>query len=54
MAEIFKSKYLEGKKIAEIAQLHHISENTVKTQLKRAKEKLRKVLIKSTLLNFLF
>lgn len=54
MAEIFHLKYMEGKKISEIAQIQEISENTVKTQLQRAKEKLRNILINSTLLNFLF
>lgn len=41
MAELFKQKYLFGRKIHEIAELNNISENTVKTQLKRAKEKMR-------------
>ena len=49
MAEIFKLKYLEGKKLREIAQINRITENTVKTQLQRAKYKLRKILIESTL-----
>jgi RNA polymerase sigma-70 factor (family 1) len=44
MAQIFKLKYLESKKQKEIAASLHISENTVKTQLSRAKEKLRKLL----------
>ena len=44
MAEVFKLKYMEGKKLREIAQMNQISENTVKTQLQRAKEKLRKML----------
>lgn len=43
MAEIVKLKYLESKKQKEIAASLHISENTVKTQLSRAKEKLRKL-----------
>jgi len=54
MAEIFKLKYLEGKKLREIAQINQITENTVKTQLQRAKDRLRKILIKTTLLNFYF
>lgn len=54
MANIFRLRYLEGKKIAEIANIHEITENTVKTHLKRAKEKLRKSLIKNTLIKFLF
>jgi len=54
MAEIFNLKYLEGKKISEIAQLNQITENTVKTQLQRAKYKLRKILIETTLVKFLF
>lgn len=48
MAEVFKLKYLEGKKLREIAQLNQISENTVKTQLQRAREKLRKMLFDRT------
>lgn len=54
MGDLFKQKYLFGRKIHEIAKLNHISENTVKTQLKRAKEKMRKLLIESTALKFLF
>lgn len=54
MAEIFKMKYIEGKKISEIAQINGISENTVKTQILRAKNKLRKKLIKTTTIKFLF
>ena len=54
MAEIFKLKFLNDKKIMEIAQMKHISKNTVKTQLQRAKEKIRKTLIESTLLRLLF
>ncbi len=54
MAAIIKLKYLEGKKLTEIAQINQISENTVKTQLQRAKEKLRKILIDSTSIYFLF
>lgn len=54
MADIFKLKYLNGKKIREIAQINHITENTVKTQLTRAKGKLRKILAESTSLNFFF
>jgi len=52
MAEIFKLKYLECKKIREIAELNQISENTVKTQLLRAKDKLRKILVESSNLKF--
>jgi RNA polymerase sigma-70 factor (ECF subfamily) len=44
MAQIFKLKYLESKKQKEISASLHISENTVKTQLSRAREKLRKLL----------
>jgi RNA polymerase sigma-70 factor (ECF subfamily) len=54
MAEIFKLKYIECKRIAEIAQLNKISENTVKTQLLRAKSKMRKVLLETTSIKFLF
>jgi RNA polymerase sigma-70 factor (ECF subfamily) len=52
MAELFKQKYLEGKKYHELANLHGISENTVKTQIQRAKEKLRHILLTSTSLKF--
>ena len=52
MASLFKQKYFEGKKYRELAELHNISENTVKTQLQRAKEKLRAVLLDSTSLKF--
>ena len=54
MAEIIRLKYLEGKKLSEIAQINQISENTVKTQLQRAKEKLRRILIDSTTIKFIF
>lgn len=54
MAELFKQKYLFGRKYYEIAEINQISENTVKTQLKRAKEKMRKILLESTSLKFLF
>ena len=54
MAAVFKLKYLEGKKLREIAQINQITENTVKTQLQRAKDKLRKILIENTSLNFFF
>ena len=54
MAKIFKLKYLDDKKISEIAQIRNITENTVKTQLLRAKTKLRKILSETTSLNILF
>lgn len=54
MAKIFKLKYLEGRKIREIAEINQISENTVKTQLQRAKDKLRMILVESTNLKFIF
>lgn len=53
MKELFKMKYLQGAKTKEIAEAKGISENTIKTQLQRAKEKLRKKLAESTSLNFL-
>lgn len=53
MAELFKQKYLFGRKMHEIAEINNISENTVKTQLKRAKEKMRKILLDSSSLRFL-
>lgn len=52
MAELVKQKYLLGRKCREIAELNNISENTVKTQLKRAKEKMHKMLLDSTALRF--
>ena len=52
MGKLFKQKYVEGKKYHELANLHGISENTVKTQLQRAKEKLRTILMDSTSLKF--
>jgi RNA polymerase sigma-70 factor (ECF subfamily) len=52
MGELFKQKYLFGRKLHDIAEMNNISENTVKTQLKRAKEKMRKLLLDSTTLQF--
>jgi len=52
MGELFKQKYLYGRKLQEIAEINNISENTVKTQLQRAKEKMRKILLNSTSLKF--
>jgi len=54
MGELFKQKYLFGRKLHDIAEINNISENTVKTQLKRAKEKMRKLLLDSTSLKFFF
>jgi len=54
MAEIVSLKYLDGKKLSEIAQFKNISENTVKTQLQRSKNKLRKILIETTTIKFTF
>jgi len=54
MSGIVKLRYLDGKKLMEIAQINQITENTVKTQLMRAKGKLRKLLAETTSLNFLF
>lgn len=44
MREIFKMKYLENQRQKEIADILGITENTVKTQLLRAKKKLRDIL----------
>ena len=44
MVEIVKLKYLENRKLRDIAVKLNISENTVKTQLLRSKHKLRKLL----------
>ena len=53
MGEIFRLKYLEEKSIRDIATQLDISENTIKTQILRAKDKLRGSLRKSVGLNFL-
>jgi len=53
MACIVKLKYLEGKRLSEIAQINQITENTVKTQLQRARIKLRKILFETTTIKFL-
>lgn len=45
MARIFRMKYFQGQKIAEIANHLSISENSVKTHLSRGKTKLRKELL---------
>ena len=52
MASLFQLKYLEGKKYREIASENNISENTVKTQIQRAKEKLRTLLLESASLKY--
>lgn len=54
MGELFKQKYLFGRKYHELAEINQISENTVKTQLKRAKEKMRKMLLETSNLQFFF
>jgi RNA polymerase sigma-70 factor (ECF subfamily) len=54
MGELFKQKYLFGRKLHEIAEINQISENTVKTQLRRAKEKMRKTLLETSSLRFFF
>ena len=53
MARIFELKYLQGKKLKEIAERLNISENTVKTQLRRAKARLREVLSQAPSLDVL-
>ncbi|WP_172594443.1 RNA polymerase sigma-70 factor [Mariniphaga sediminis] len=52
MASLFRLKYVDGKKYREIATEKKISENTVKTQIQRAKEKLRNLLLESTSIKF--
>ena len=52
MGELFKQKYLFGRKYHEIAEINQISENTVKTQLKRAREKMRKILLETSAMKF--
>lgn len=54
MAELFKQKYLFGRKYHEIAEINNISENTVKTQLKRGKDRMRKLMLEPSLLRLLF
>lgn len=54
MQKIFRLKYLEGFKVKEIAAQFQISENTVKTQIKRAKISLRQTLSKVSFINFYF
>ena len=44
MKEIVKMKYLQNKKHRQIAESLSITENTVNTQLTRAKKKLRNLL----------
>ena len=53
MAKIFELKYLKGKKLQEIAERMNISENTVKTQLHRARSKLREVMSRASSLDML-
>ncbi len=44
MAKIIRLKYLERMKIAEVSSMLNISNNTIKTQLSRGKEKLKKLM----------
>lgn len=53
MKAVFVKKYFEGLKSKEIASQLDISENTVNTQLKRGKKKLKVLLLKTTRLNFM-
>ncbi|UCS95010.1 RNA polymerase sigma-70 factor [Echinicola marina] len=53
MGKIFRLKYLEEKTVREIAAKMDVSENTIKTQLNRAKGKLRASLHQSLHINFL-
>lgn len=52
MALVLKMKYMDNKKYQEIAESINISENTVKTHLKRAREKLKRVLLENSTLKF--
>ncbi|GET31392.1 DNA-directed RNA polymerase sigma-70 factor [Prolixibacter bellariivorans] len=52
MLDIFKLKYLKGLDIKEIANIKRISPNTIKTQLLRARKKLKRKLSESTSINF--
>ncbi|WP_159520673.1 RNA polymerase sigma-70 factor [Sunxiuqinia indica] len=53
MARVFRLKLLDGMKQDEIASELDISVNSVKTQLKRARVKLRKALLQKTNLLFI-
>lgn len=53
MARIFRLQLLDGLKRDEIAEELDISINSVKTHLKRARVKLREILLRKTNLNFL-
>lgn len=53
MSKIMYMKYIDGLKQMEIAEELNISVNTVKTQLKRAKDKIRKSLFNATGLMFM-
>lgn len=53
MRDIFKKKYLGGYTASDIAEEMGISVNTVNTQIKRAKEKIRLALLKSSISVFL-
>ena len=53
MANVFKLQILEGLKQNEIAEELDISVNSVKTHLKRARKKLRELLLQKTNLVFL-
>ena len=52
MLQIFKAKYLEEKKISQISNEFQVSENTIKTQLQRARKKLRQKLLETSSLHF--
>jgi RNA polymerase sigma-70 factor (ECF subfamily) len=54
MAQIFCLKFYDGLKREEIASQMNVSVNTVKTQLQRARAKLRELLLEKTNLLFLF
>ncbi|MFV0591009.1 MAG: RNA polymerase sigma factor [Draconibacterium sp.] len=54
MQKIFRMKYLDGMKVKEIAEQFRISENTVKTQLQRAKHNLRQILSNVSFIYFYF
>lgn len=53
MKRIFRLKYVHGLSMAEIAEDLDISVSTVKTQLSRARQKLRQLLFEHTYLIFL-
>jgi RNA polymerase sigma-70 factor (family 1) len=53
MKSILIKKYFDGMKTKEIAEQLLITQNTVNTQLKRGRSRLKEILVKSTKLHFI-